>query len=129
MTGSHVGLHFILKSLGENNRVEEYCRLSHLSLAKIFIGTVKHQVGDAESKNVISFFKHFTGHGIVIVVLAHTYELRTLTGEYKCLHNVYVIGKLLNKATKLRIFPQLRSHLGLNSYLYIHKLHILTSID
>ena len=66
---------------------------------------------------------------VIVEVLAHTYELRTLTGEYKCLHNVYVIGKLLNKATKLRIFPQLRSHLGLNSYLYIHKLHILTSID
>ena len=67
--------------------MKEDSGLSHLGLTQVLIGAFKHQVGDAESKNLVSLLKHLLSHGVVVIqVFAHTYKLGTLTGKYNCFH-------------------------------------------
>ena len=67
--------------------MEEYCRLGNLRLLQIVVGSLEHNVGDTVSQNVVSLIKQFFCLNVVFVqVLAHTYKLCSLSGEYKCFH-------------------------------------------
>ena len=67
--------------------MDEYGGLCNLSLAQVFISTFKHEVSDAETKNLVGLFKHFVSYGIVIIqVFAHSYELGTLSWKNKSFH-------------------------------------------
>ena len=67
--------------------MQEYSRLSNLSLLQVFVSTSEHDIGDTITQNLVSFLKQFLCSFIVVVqVLTHSNELRTLSREYKCFH-------------------------------------------
>ena len=87
MSGHHFGFEVVAECLGEDYGVEENGRLGDGGLAKVFVGAVEHEVGDAEAEYFVGFFKQVVGDGVVVVeVFAHSYELCALSGENKCFH-------------------------------------------
>ena len=80
-------LESVAHAQGRNNGVQEDGRLRHLRLAQVFVRTCKHNIGNAISQDIIGFLKQILGKCRVFVqVFAHSYELGTLTGKYKCFH-------------------------------------------
>ena len=69
--------------------MQEYCRLCHLGLLQLVVSTGKHDVCNTESEDFVGLLEEFLSCLIVVVeVLAHTYKLRSLSGENKCFHNL-----------------------------------------
>ena len=93
MSGYHVGLEAVAEGFCEDYGVEEYCGLGHFGLLEVVFSAFKHEVGDAEAEDFVCFFKEFACGGVVVVeVFAHAYELCSLAGKNKCVHNlIYVI--------------------------------------
>ena len=70
--------------------MEEYSWLGNLGLAKVFVCTFEHNICDAVSEDIVSFFKQFSSQfRVFIQIFAHSNELGTLTWEYKCFHNAF----------------------------------------
>ena len=86
--------------------MQEYGGLCHLGLFQIFVSTLKHDVGNAITQNLVSLLKQFFCLLIVVVqVLAHTYKLCSLSGKNKCFH--YLLDFNMSKnAAKVRISEQ-----------------------
>ncbi len=87
MSGCHIRLELLAHCFGKDNGMEEDSRLGDTCLLEILIGSFKHDVCDAESKNLIGFLKHLMSNRIAVVkILPHAYELGSLTGKHKCFH-------------------------------------------
>ena len=92
VSGGHFGLKIFPHAECGDDRVEVYGRLGHFRLAEVFVGTFKHDVGDAETEDIIGFFKQFLGEWVcVIEFFTHSYKLCSLSGKYKCFHIVYLV--------------------------------------
>ena len=75
--------------------MQEDGRLCHLRLLQVVVGTGKHDVGDAITKNVVSFLKEFLSQWVVVVqILTHSYKLCSLSGKNKCFH--FLLTFILN---------------------------------
>ena len=71
--------------------MEEYGRLGDFGLFQLFVCAFKHNVCDAETEDLVGFLKHFVSHLVgVVQFFAHSYELGTLSGEYKCFHYIWI---------------------------------------
>lgn len=89
VSGYHVGFEFVAHGFSQEYGVDEDSGLSYSCFAEVFVGAFKHEVGDAEAEDVVSFFEEFAGFGVVFVeVFAHSYELSALTGKYECVHMI-----------------------------------------
>ena len=76
--------------------MEEHGRLSNLGLLQLVVGTGKHNISNLETENLIGLIKEFFCQRIVVIkVLTHSYELRTLTWENKCFHFLFYLFSLL----------------------------------
>ena len=92
MTCHHVGVELVAQCESKHHRVQEDSRLSHFGLTQVFLGAVKHEVGNTESQHFVGFLKQFFGLGVALVeVFAHAHELSPLAGEYKCFHVVNIM--------------------------------------
>ena len=64
--------------------MEKHCRLGDLGLLEVVGCAFKHHVGNIKSENLIGLVEHLAGLGIILVkILAHAGELRSLAGKYK----------------------------------------------
>ena len=87
VAGHHRRLEVVAKVLGQQYAVKEYGRPRHLGLLQVLLGSVEHQVCDAEAKDLVGFLKQIAGFGIVVVqVLAHSHKLGTLARKYIRFH-------------------------------------------
>ena len=67
--------------------MEEHGWLRHFRLLQLFVSAFEYDVRDSETKDVVGFLKKLFSYGVLLVkVLAHSYELGTLPGKYKCFH-------------------------------------------
>ena len=62
--------------------------------AQVLVRSFEHDVGNAEAKDFVGFFHHFTRLGVVLIeIFAHSRELGTLAGEHVCsFHNSLFLG-------------------------------------
>ena len=96
VTGHHVGLEISSHTKCADHTVQEHGRLRDLGLLQLLVCSAEHDVGNAETENVIGFFKKLLGNGMLFIqVLAHAYELRALSGKNKCLHIIIVFLLML----------------------------------
>ena len=87
MSGGGIGLH--AQRLGHDHRVEEYGGLGDAGLLQFFVRTGEHDVGDAETEDLVGFLEEFLrSRNVVVEVFAHSDGLGALAREYVCvLHN------------------------------------------
>ena len=91
VTSHHSRLELIAQAESRNNRVEEYSRLCNLSFLQLLVGASKHNICNLEAEDLVGLIEKFFCQCVVVVeVLAHTYELRTLTRENKCFHFIFL---------------------------------------
>ena len=88
MTANHIRLEGISHTLCHYHTVQEHGRLGNLCLLQCLGIALEHDVGQTETKYLVGLLHHLLCHFIALVqVLAHTSELCSLTGKYKCFHN------------------------------------------
>ena len=86
--------------------MKEDSRLSHLCLLQLLISSLKHDISNTISENIISLFKKFFCERVAIVkILTHSYKLCSLSGKNKCFHffcffinndNLFTVFKVQN---------------------------------
>ena len=92
MTCYHVRIETFSQAESFNNTVNIYCRLRHFCLFQFLICSIKHDVCDAETENLISFLEELFGNGMLLVeIFTHTNKLCTLARKNKCFHLDYFL--------------------------------------
>ena len=93
MTSNHIWSK-IRKTFGEDNRMQEYSRLSHLGLLEVFCSSVEHYIRYRETEDFISLGEHFTGNLTAFIqFLSHTGILGALPREnIYFLHNYHLLS-------------------------------------
>ena len=76
--------------------MKEYCRLGNLGFLQLIVGSGEHDISNLEAENLVGLIKKFFCQCVVIVeILTHTYELRTLSRENKCFHFILLFFKFI----------------------------------
>ena len=92
MAGHHIGLELIAEGFGEKHAMKEDGGLRHLRLFEVFLGAVEHQIGDAETENIVCFLKKFFCFRVVIIkIFSHSDKLGALARKYISFHIVTVV--------------------------------------
>ena len=95
VTSNHSWLEFLTQAKSRDNRMEEYSRLGNLSFLQLIVGSGEHDISNLEAENLVGLIKKFFCQCVVIVeILTHTYELRTLSRENKCFHFILIFFSL-----------------------------------
>ena len=95
MAGHHIGLELLAHGLGQDYGVKEDGGLCHFCLTQVLFRAIEHKVRDAEAEYLVCLLKHGAGGLVVVIqVLAHSYELGSLTGKYKCFHNLILLSAI-----------------------------------
>src|SRR5690606_1389972 len=68
--------------------MQENCGLRNFRLFKVFLRTIKHDIGNSKTQNIVCFFEQsFCFFIKVVQVLPHSNELRSLSREnVSCFH-------------------------------------------